>query len=57
MSFADTGANTVVQIDVDGAGSGTSTVDVVTLQGLDLVDASITVDDLIANGNITVPTS
>jgi hypothetical protein len=44
-------------VDLDGDGGGSEVVDLTILQNVNLVDAGITVDDLIANGNMDVPQS
>ena len=57
LTLVDEGADTTVNVDLDGAGGSSGSIDLVMLQGVDLVDAGITVDQLVANGNIDVPES
>jgi len=57
LTLVDEGTDTTVNVDLDGAGGSSNSIDLVVLQGVDLVDAGITVDQLIANGNIDVPES
>ena len=57
LTLVDGGTDTTLNVDLDGAGGGTDNVDLVTLQGVDLIGAGFTVNDLITSGNLDVDPS
>ena len=57
LTLVNGGTDTTLDVDLDGAGGGTDNVDLVTLQGVDLIGAGFTVNDLITSGNLDVDPS